>query len=213
MTQVVLIRPGATTYDEQHRLQGILDIPLSDRGRAEVALLAESLPKALDSLPLVLTAIYCGPTESVARTAEAVGKALGLRPRRIEDLRNLNQGLWHGLPHEELKRRNPRVYRQWHDDPTTVCPPRGESIDEAFDRIKSAIKPLIKRHQDEAIAIVAGDPLARLIACYLKRETRVQLHDDLPTGGFERIEILSENSRNGFNNGYVGGNGPDAEPR
>ena len=30
MTQVVLIRPGATVYDEQNRVQGILDIPLSD---------------------------------------------------------------------------------------------------------------------------------------------------------------------------------------
>ena len=28
MTQVVLIRPGATVYDEQNRVQGILDIPL-----------------------------------------------------------------------------------------------------------------------------------------------------------------------------------------
>ena len=43
MTQVVLIRPGATAYDEQNRVQGVLDIPLSDRGRAEVARLAERL--------------------------------------------------------------------------------------------------------------------------------------------------------------------------
>ena len=38
MTQVVLIRPGATVYDEQNRVQGILDIPLSERGRAEAEL-------------------------------------------------------------------------------------------------------------------------------------------------------------------------------
>src|SRR4028118_2388012 len=43
MTQVVLIRPGATVYDEQNRVQGVLDIPLSERGLAEVALLAERL--------------------------------------------------------------------------------------------------------------------------------------------------------------------------
>ena len=213
MTQVVLIRPGATAYDEQHRLQGILDIPLSERGRAEVALLAESLPKMLSGLTLVLSALYCGPTESVVRTAEAVGKALGLRPKRIDDLRNLNQGLWQGLPLDEIKRRNQRVYRQWLDDPTTVCPPQGETMDAAFERIKSALRPLIKRHQNEAIAIVAGDPLSRLIACFLKRETRVQLHDDFPTGGFERIEILPETGRNGSNSGYGVGNSPDPEPR
>ena len=37
MTQVLLIRPGATVLDEQNRVQGVLDVPLSDRGRAEVA--------------------------------------------------------------------------------------------------------------------------------------------------------------------------------
>ena len=35
MSRVLLIRPGATAFDEQHRVQGILDLPLSDRGRVE----------------------------------------------------------------------------------------------------------------------------------------------------------------------------------
>src|SRR6478609_7828231 len=84
MTQVVLIRPGATLYDEQHRVQGVLDVPLSDRGRAEVEELAEKLAG------LELTALYCGPGESVVRTADVVGKSLGLRPKRVEELRNLD---------------------------------------------------------------------------------------------------------------------------
>src|SRR5438874_327857 len=98
MTQVVLIRPGATVYDEEDRVQGVLDIPLSERGLAEVARLAEQLAG------LTLSALYCGPGESVGRTAEAVGRATGLRPKRIEELRNLDQGLWQGLQIEEIKR-------------------------------------------------------------------------------------------------------------
>ena len=65
MVQVTLIRPGATLYDEQNRVQGVLDIPLSDRGRAEVARLAESLAAAQGNAPL--SALYCGPGESVIR--------------------------------------------------------------------------------------------------------------------------------------------------
>jgi broad specificity phosphatase PhoE len=121
MTQVVLIRPGATLYDEQHRVQGVLDVPLSDRGRAEVQRLAEKLAG------LELAALYCGPGESVLRTADVVGKSLGLRPKRVEELRNLDQGLWQGLQIEEIKRRNFKVYRQWIDDPLTVCPPPGRA--------------------------------------------------------------------------------------
>ena len=196
MTQVILIRPGATAYDEQNRVQGILDIPLSERGRAEVAQLAETLA-ATAPPALALTALYCGPGESVVRTAEIIGKALGLRPRRIDDLRNLDQGLWQGLQLDEIKRRNLKVFRQWLDDPVTVCPPQGETIESAQERIRQALRPLIRRHHDEAIGLVAGEPIAQLIACYLRRDPRVQLEDRVPTGGFERIEIAADPDRNG----------------
>ncbi|HWE40639.1 MAG TPA: histidine phosphatase family protein [Isosphaeraceae bacterium] len=185
MTQVVLIRPGATAYDEQNRVQGVLDLPLSDRGRAEVAALAERLALA----GVELAALYCGPGESVGRTAEAVGRAIGLRPRKVDELRNLDQGLWQGLQIEEIKRRNLKVFRQWLDDPLTVCPPQGEPVDEALDRLKAALRPLIRRHRDEAIGLVVGEPLAQLVAGLLRRDPRVHLDDDVPTGGFEQIEV------------------------
>ncbi len=206
MTQVVLIRPGATAYDEQDRVQGILDIPLSERGWAEVAQLARTLASSAsasaaapgaESSDVALAALYCGPGESVVRTAEIVGKALGLRPRRIDDLRNLDQGLWQGLQRDEIKRRNVKVFRQWIDDPVTVCPPQGETIDSALARIKAALRPLIRRHPDEAIGLVVAEPIAQLIAGYLRRASRVQLDDDVPTGGFERIEVAPDLGRNG----------------
>ena len=191
MTEVVLIRPGATAYDEQDRVQGVLDIPLSDRGRAEVASLAERLAG------LELSALYCGPGESVGRTAEAVGRSLGLRPRRLDDLRNLDQGLWQGLQRDEIKRRNLKVFRQWLDDPLTVCPPQGETVEEALGRIRSALRPLIRRHRAETIGLVAAEPIAQLIAGYLRRDDRVQLDDGVPTGGFERITVAADLARNG----------------
>lgn len=187
MTQVVLIRSGATVYDEQNRLQGVLDIPLSERGRAEVAQLAERLAEPLSGVNLA--ALYCGPSQSVLRTAEAVGKTFGLRPKKIEDFRNLDQGLWQGLQLDEIKRRNNRVYRQWLDAPNTVCPPQGETIDCALLRIKNALRPLIRRHHAEAMGLVVGEPIAQLIACYLRRDPRVQLDDHVPTGGFEKIVV------------------------
>jgi broad specificity phosphatase PhoE len=195
MCKVVLIRPGATIYDEQNRVQGVLDIPLSERGRGEVARMAQRLAGSLNGSPL--TALYCGPCENVIRTAEIVGKTLGIRPKRIDEFRNLDQGLWQGLQIDEIKRRNTKVFRQWIDDPETICPPQGETMEDAMDRIKTAFKPLLRRHQDEAIGLVVGEPLTRMIACYLKCEPRVQLEEHWSPCDFEWIKIPPLLLRNG----------------
>ena len=78
MCELVLIRPGASVYDEQNRLQGILDIPLSERGHGEVTRMVPMLARTLDGASL--SALYCGPGENVVRTAEIVGKGLGSVP-------------------------------------------------------------------------------------------------------------------------------------
>ena len=118
MSQVILIRPGATLYDEQNRVQGVLDVPLSERGRGEVVRMAEMLSYSLGDSSLA--ALYCGPGENVIRTAEIVGKLLRLRPKRINEFRNLDQGLWQGLQIDEIKRTEhqavPPVDRRPGDD-------------------------------------------------------------------------------------------------
>ena len=73
----------------------------------------------------------------MVRTAEIIGKALGLRPKRIDELRNLDQGLWQGLQIDEIKRRNTKLFRQWIEDPRTICPPQGETIEDALERVKT----------------------------------------------------------------------------
>jgi len=187
MSQVILIRPGATLYDEQNRVQGVLDIPLSERGRGEVARMAQKLSVILNSSSL--SALYCGPGENVVRTAEIVGKVLGIRPKRINEFRNLDQGLWQGLQIDEIKRRNTKLFRQWIDDPATICPPQGETVERAMERIRTAFRPLLRRHQDEAMGLVVGEPLAQLVACYLRGEPRVHLDEQWSCCQFECITI------------------------
>jgi broad specificity phosphatase PhoE len=187
MCQLVLIRPGATLYDEQNRLQGILDIPLSERGHGEVTRMVPMLAQTLDGA--LLSALYCGPGTNVVRTAEIVGRALGVRPKRVEDFRNLDQGLWQGLQIGEIRRRNTKLYRQWIEDPETICPPQGETFENAMGRIKAAFRPILRRHHDESIALVVAEPLASMVASYLRCEPRVHLDERRSCGGFELIEI------------------------
>ena len=70
--QVILVRPGSTLYDEELRVQGILDLPLCERGIEEASLMARELSS------LGLSAIYSGPSQNATQTANLIAESSGL---------------------------------------------------------------------------------------------------------------------------------------
>ena len=157
MIQFILIRPGATEYDLQSRIQGILDIPLCEEGKKQAAATAEALrgysPKAL----------YCTPCSSAEETAELVGTALGLKPKPLDRLQNINLGLWQGQLVDEVRHKQPKVYKQWQEHPEGVHPPEGEMLAEVEKRMEEALEKLVRKHRTGAIIVVVPEPLASLI--------------------------------------------------
>lgn len=159
LSTVVLIHPCCTDFDEQNRVQGRLNLPLNARGEAQLQELATQLQAA------PMDVIYTSRCEPARSTAAALGEALGLTVKELDDLENLDQGLWQGLQVEDLRRKHPKVFRQWQEAPETVCPPQGETVEAALDRIRHAFEKPLRR--GIPFAIVAPDPLAELIAYYL----------------------------------------------
>jgi phosphoserine phosphatase len=157
MVQIVLIRPGATEYDLQGRIQGTLDIPLSDQGRDEVRLTANQIKNRS------IAALYSAPGNAATESAHILADALGIKSKTVEALRNLNQGLWQGMLVDEVKQKQPKVYRQWQEQPENVCPPDGEMISEAQERVDDSLDRLLKKHRSGAIGIVVPEPLASIV--------------------------------------------------
>ena len=156
-----MLRPGSTDFDEQGRITGQLDIPLSELGREQVSQsVAELASQPID-------AIYSCPCQSAAQTAAALSQASGARVKKLEKLDNLDQGLWHGKLIDEVKQHQPRVYKQWQDKPETVCPPGGESLGDMRERVESSVKKLLKKHRSGVIALIAPEPLASLVRSYV----------------------------------------------
>jgi len=153
---LVVIRSGATDYDRQGRIRGTLDIPLCAEGIADAERAAAKLATP-SANGLTITAIYTSSAACAVETASIVGRAVGLRPRTAAELENLDQGLWQGMLVEDLRRKQPRLYRQWQDNPWSVSPPEGELLEEACGRVEDALVKLLKRH---AAATRSDHPLA-----------------------------------------------------
>jgi broad specificity phosphatase PhoE len=163
MVQIILIRPGTTDYDQQGRIQGTLEVPLNDEGASEVARLAEEL-RALN-----IEAVYAPPCEPARQTAQAIAKALGVKFKKLDRMQNLNQGLWQGMLIDEVRRKQPKVYRQWQERPDHVCPPEGEMLSHAEQRVQATLSKLLKRHREGVIGLVVSEPLASLVRRRVKQ--------------------------------------------
>jgi phosphoserine phosphatase len=165
MVQILLIRPGTTEYDQQRRVQGTLDIPLCEDGRQQV----ETLVDALRDQPIA--AIYASPCQSADQTAEALAQALDLKVKTVDKLQNLDQGLWQGMLVSDVKSKQPKVYRQFQEQPETVCPPQGETLCTAKQRVAAALVKLLKKHKsDRVVAIVVPEPLASVVRHVLRHD-------------------------------------------
>jgi phosphoserine phosphatase len=157
MLRILLLRPGSTDFDEQGRIQGTLDIPLNDAGAHQVARTVGELAS------VEVDAIYSSPCHAAQQTAEALAADREMRVKVLDKLQNLDQGLWHGKLIEELKKTQPRVYKQVQEHPESVCPPQGEPLAHAQQRVRQALDKLLRKHRSGAIAIVSPEPLASLI--------------------------------------------------
>jgi len=157
MLRIVLIRPGATDFDDQGRIQGTLSIPMNDQGRQQIAAAIETLRG------LELQTLYCAAGDAPEQSAETIAKGLKIKVKRIDQLHNLDHGLWQGKQIEEIRRKQPKVFRQWQEQPQTICPPDGETVPDAADRIDAALTKLLKKHKSGVIGLVLPEPIASVV--------------------------------------------------
>ncbi|NOY40640.1 MAG: histidine phosphatase family protein [Planctomycetes bacterium] len=162
MLTVLLIRTGATEYDCQGRVQGTLDVPLSEDGRQQIEEVARQLADQ------EVAVIYAGPCGATLQSAEIVAKQLHGKVKTVVKLCNLNHGLWQGMLIDDVKMKQPKVYKQWQEHPETVCPPDGESVQVVRERLQEVLAKISKKHKKGTVAIVAPEPLASVLRNILR---------------------------------------------
>jgi broad specificity phosphatase PhoE len=165
MVRIVLIRPGATEYAQQGRIQGILEVPLNEEGTNEAARISAELAG------MGISVIYSSDSAHALQTSRAIAAALGAKLKELESLRNLDHGLWQGMLVEEVKRKQPKVYRHRQDQPESICPPGGEMLSDAQERVRSVLGKLLKKHKSGIVGLVVPEPLASLVRAYLEQSS------------------------------------------
>ncbi len=160
MSVVVVVRPGATEFDLERRIQGQLDLPLTALGERQLANDIEDLGR------LPVQQVYVSPTDPALSSGQAIAEAFGVSAKRVDGLANMNFGLWEGVCVDELRQKRAKGFRQWLEAPELVCPPQGETLGELTDRVRQALRKPLRRKG--CIVLVCPEPLATQVTCLLR---------------------------------------------
>jgi probable phosphoglycerate mutase len=90
--RAVLVRHGETDFNAKRIFQGYGDIPLSDLGHRQAALVAERLAD------VHVDVFYSSDILRTLQTAEVISQRLGMSPTPCEGLREWHVGTWEGKP-------------------------------------------------------------------------------------------------------------------
>lgn len=183
MVRILLIEPGATDFDDQGRMKGSLDMPLSACGRSQVQAAVSQLAE------LQFEKIYTAPCESARETAQQLASRCGGRVKVVDCLRNIDHGLWHGKRIEEVRTQLPKIYRTGQDHPDQICPPGGETVEEARNRVAKMLAKIQKKFRTGTVALVVPDPLASVVRCLLRGDAMKDLwQSETDAANWEIIE-------------------------
>lgn len=163
MTQLILVRHGVSLWNEEGRIQGHQDVPLSFEGYQQALAVAERLAR------IPFSAVYTSDLQRARLTAEEIARRKGLSPICLQDLRERFLGEWEGLSLQEVQEKYADLLALYRSDPVRYNPPRAETFLDLQKRVSQAIEKIAEDHPQETVVVVChGGPIRVFIAWVLQ---------------------------------------------
>lgn len=182
MSRLCLIRHGQTDWNLEGRYHGQSDVPLNENGRAQARALAQQL------LGQAFVAIYTSDLQRARETAEIIAAVIHtpitLEPR----LREINQGEWEGQLADVIKLRYAELWQQRTLDPTNICPPGGETVEEVARRVYTALNEIARLYPKDSVLVVSHGLALATVICEVHSIPLGQAYSMIPNNA-EPISI------------------------
>ncbi len=160
--KVALIPCASTEWQGAGRLLGRTELPLTEAGQEQCSNWAARLA------PEGIGRILHAPDELATQTAAMVARPLSVPTKPLEDLMEVDVGLWAGLTESQLKSRYATAHRELRESPLNVNPPGGESLGEAAERLVACIRKQLRRNGKTAIGVVVRPFSFAMAKCALE---------------------------------------------
>lgn len=147
-TRLLLVRHGQSTWNDEGRIQGQLDPPLSELGREQARRLAERLSGRS------FAGFYCSDLSRCRQTADAIAKTVGVDPVAVPQLREVALGAWEGMTAAEIAAQYAAEWEHWRAMPSWDSVPDSEGAARFETRVRGVIADLFDRHAHGDVLVV-----------------------------------------------------------
>jgi broad specificity phosphatase PhoE len=176
-TRLYLVRHGETNWNREHRLQGVLDVPLNEAGAAQARRLADRFA----ALPIscVVSSPLVRASATAATLAEACACPLQLEPR----LREVDHGSWSGLTLPEIGHRFPSLVHDQQLRPEAFDVSGGERLLDVHRRVSAVLADLLPAHDGNSVLVVGHGVTLAVMWCAASGADAATFNDYLPANG------------------------------
>lgn len=156
------LRHGQTSCSRENLFCGSgLDTELT----AEGLLMAQAFADAYRSASW--SAVYTSSLRRAVATAQPLCEAVGIKPVRRDELKEIGYGNWEGLTVEAVSRQYHDDYLRWQADPAWFPPTGGERAVAIAHRGLRVIEEITEQFEDGNVLIVSHKATIRIILCSL----------------------------------------------
>lgn len=169
---IFFTRHCSTEWNDDGRLQGSCDIPLSEVGREQARILA----KAISKTPVKV--LVTSQLQRTVETAEIIRQSCGARVVVCSDLSEIMFGKLEGLTRNHCETEYAALMQAWRKAPQTICFPGGEAIKDFEARVIYGLRMTLGLLSEPALFVLHGGVL-RLAKCLFERRPISEMNREL----------------------------------
>jgi probable phosphoglycerate mutase len=136
--KIYLIRHGKIDTGNEKRYVGITDLLLNNEGVEQ----ANFLKSYFSHIPI--DKVYTSPLKRCLQTSKIICEEKNQDYIIVEELREINMGIWENKPIEHIKKDFPQLYEERGKNLEYFIPPEGESFHQLANRVLLAFDNIVK---------------------------------------------------------------------
>ncbi len=140
MMNILIIRHGETDWNVENRCQGWRNIPLNANGKSQTV---DTL-KAIRNIHI--SKIYSSPLIRAYEMAYKISKVKKVPLFVIDDLKEVNFGIWEGKKIDFIKQKFQSLYHIWVTQPEKICFPNGENLKAFSQRVIKSFNKIVNEN-------------------------------------------------------------------